>query len=339
MKTKQNSKSLKETKKTVISNGFKQFIIKTVIFVLIFILTSLLIGQKIVESTLLYGFGLAIYGGMGYLLLFCIMGFIFLYRDNLFKLEKYPRNKIDHFIIFCSIILIGLFYLLELNINLIEINFVNKLIVHLLFISMLALLAIGIYTLRFTIDFIRQFKRELSYFALFFIIAYSLMDKIWALWPYLSRIVGDVTNWLLHLVSSDIKYYIDKTDNLPVIIFKGFGAKVAEACSGIYSIFIFIGLYLFILFIDWKKLNKLKAFALFLPAAIGAFAVNIFRVFLLMILGALVSKEIALGLYHSYTGMIFFMVYFIIFWLVAYKWMKKKDIVKENKVKKKFKKK
>jgi exosortase/archaeosortase family protein len=57
---------------------------------------------------------------------------------------------------------------------------------------------------------------------------------------------------------------------------------------------------------------------------LGAFLANILRVFLIMVFGAHVSKTLALGLYHSYSGMILFLIYFIIFWLIFYKWMKKK---------------
>jgi exosortase/archaeosortase family protein len=63
---------------------------------------------------------------------------------------------------------------------------------------------------------------------------------------------------------------------------------------------------------------------LFAPAVIGAFMVNVIRVVLLMIVGESISRSLALGLYHSYIGMIFFLVYFVLFWLGTYKWMKRK---------------
>jgi exosortase len=111
--------------------------------------------------------------------------------------------------------------------------------------------------------------------------------------------------------------------NSNTILFDGFAAQIAEACSGIYSIFIFSSLYILFMLVDWKKMNKLKAGLLFIPAVVGAFLVNILRVFLIMIFGAHVSKTLALGLYHSYSGMILFLIYFAIFWRLSYKWMKK----------------
>jgi len=144
------------------------------------------------------------------------------------------------------------------------------------------------------------------------------MYFVWQLWPYLSFIVSKSVYFLLRLVSEDVSF-------IPPDILKygDFGARIGAPCSGIYSIFIFTGLYLFILFMDWKKFNKKKAFSIFIPAVLGAFAINILRVFILMVVGNNLSREWAFGLYHSYTGMIFFLIYFLAFWLLAYKWMQK----------------
>jgi hypothetical protein len=147
-----------------------------------------------------------------------------------------------------------------------------------------------------------------------------LMNAVWSLWPYFSMVVMKVVSFLLNLVG-DVTIINSNT-----LIYDGFAAQIAEACSGVYSIFIFTGLYLFAVFLDWKIMNKRKAALIFVPAVIGAFLANILRVFLLMVVGAHVSREAALGLYHSYAGMIFFLVYFLIFWLIFYKWMKKKDL-------------
>ena len=120
------------------------------------------------------------------------------------------------------------------------------------------------------------------------------------------------------MISSNVSVIAPNT-----LIFDNFGAQIAEACSGIYSIFLFSGLYLFFILLDWKKMNKLKAGLLFIPAVLGAFLVDVIRVFLIMIFGAHVSRTLALGLYHSYSGMVLFLIYFAIFWSISYRWMKK----------------
>ena len=300
------------------SPGFKQFLIKTAAFVAIFILISYFLGRKAYNSNLLYGFDFYIYGGMGYILLFSVLGFILLYRDKLYNLNKEKYQTRDFAFLIISLFLLILFYLIEVNIGKVPLNILNKAMVHILLIGLVSFLIIGFYGVSFINSFMKKFKKELVYFLIFGVIAYALMSKVWTLWPYLSAIVSNVVYFLLSIIDS--KTIFNPPD---ILIFKSFAVKIAEPCSGIYSIFIFTGLYLFITLIDWKKLNKAKVIILFIPAVIGAFIVNIFRVFLLMIVGAYLSKEAALGLYHSYTGMIFFMIYFIIFWVIAYKWMKK----------------
>lgn len=299
------------------NKNFKQFLIKTAIFVAAFILISMLIGQKIVASSLLMDFKIFIYGGLGKILLFSILGFILLYRDKLLKIKNYKFKKTNIPYLIISLLTTISFYILELNIDKIKINIINTILIHTLFLSIFISLIIGIFGIQFIKTFYKQYKKELRIFLAFGIITYSLMNLVWNLWPYLSRIVTKVSQYLLSFLgpTSTIDTY--------TIIHKGFIVKIGEACSGIYSIFIFSALYLLAILLDWKKLNKIKAMLTFIPALIGAFLVNILRVFLLMVIGANYSREIAVGLYHSYTGMIFFLIYFAIFWKLTYKWMKK----------------
>jgi exosortase/archaeosortase family protein len=299
--------------------GFKQFLIKTGIFVALFIAFSFLIGTKLYANNLLEGWKIGIYGRVGYILLFSIAGFILVYREKLVKFEKFKRKTIDFVFIAISFLLLAGFYIVEINAGRISLNTMNIILVHLLGISIFIFLILGIYGWSFIKYFVNKFKRELLYFLIFGIIVYSLMNLVLSLWPYLSLVVMKVTQFLLGLISSNIQIIGDRT-----IIFEGFGAEIAEACSGIYSIFIFSALYLFTIFLDWDKMNKKKAALVFLPAVLGAFLVNIIRVFLLFVIGAYISRDIALGMYHSYVGMIFFLLYFGLFWGFLHRWMKKK---------------
>lgn len=314
--------------------GFKQFSLKSILFISLFILISLIIGQKIVGSSLLYGFKIFIYGGMGYILLFSMAGFILLYKERLLKLKSF-RYKIEDFLfLLMSFIFVSIFYFLELNITKIEISLVNIILVQGLFLSIFICLLIGIYGLDFIRNFFRRFKKELLYFLVFGIVVYSLMYQVWKLWPYLSLFVLKITKFLLELFGSNVKII-----NADTLIVGNFSAKIGEACSGVYSIFIFTSLFLFIVLLDWKKLNKIKIALVFIPAVLGAFFANVLRVFLLFVFGAYVSRNVALGLYHSYIGMIFFLIYFALFWILFYERMKKdKYRIRESRLNKLFKK-
>lgn len=313
--------------------GFKQFLIKTGIFVILFIALSLIIGQRIVNSSLLYGFNIFIYGGMGYVLLFCIAGFVLVYRERLLKLDKVGHKIGDYALVGLAIALAIGFYVLELNIDSISVNWGNTVLIHIFFLSIFIALLLGIYGLTFLRRFVKEFKREIAYFLGFGIIVYVLMYQVWKLWPYFSLMVLKTVAFLSELFTSSIQ--ITPPFTLRV---GGFAAQIGEACSGVYSIFIFTAIYLLIIFLDWDKLNKKRALAMFIPAVIGAFLVNILRVWGLFIAGAYFSTELALGLYHSYTGMILFLIYFGIFWYFAYKYIKvKKEAKKESWIKTKYK--
>lgn len=301
----------------VLEKGFKQFLIKTGVFLGLFILISFIIGQKIVVSSLLFEFKIFIYGGMGKILLFSIFGFVLLYRDRLLKLESYKFRKENILFLIISFIATVSFYILELNINLFSPTFLSIILIHLLFLSIFIFLILGIFGFKFIKDFFLEFKKELGYFLIFGIVVYSSMYQVWKLWPYLSSIVTSITVYLLGFIGDVIVI------NKYIVVFNGFAAEIGEACSGIYSIFIFSSLYLFAVILDWGKLNKKKIILVFIPAVIGAFFVNVFRVVLLFAVGGLFSEKVALGLYHSYTGMIFFLIYFSVFWFWFYNWARK----------------
>ncbi|MCD4770904.1 exosortase/archaeosortase family protein [archaeon] len=308
----------------VLEKGFRQFLVKTGVFLGLFILISFAIGQRIVASSLLYGFKFFIYGGMGKVLLFSIFGFVLFYRDRLLKLSFFKREKVSLLMLELSLLCVIGFYILasngmtlvglNLNIGKFSPSVLGIFLFHLLFLAIFVFLIIGIFGLNFLRDFFRKFKRELLYFFIFGVIVYSLMYYVWRLWPFLSLIVVRVTSFLLGLVGDVVVI------NQYTFSFGGFAAEIGEACSGVYSIFIFSSLYLFAVILDWGKLDRLKVVLVFVPAIVGAFFVNVFRVFLLFVIGAYISEEIAIGLYHSYVGMVFFLVYFSVFWFLFYDW-------------------
>ena len=297
--------------------GFKQFLWKTLFFIVLFMAFIVLIGTKLYHYSILTDWKIGIWGRVGYILLFSIAGFILLYRERLMKLESFKHKPRYFLLIVLSFILLAVFYFFEINANKIPINTINIILVNIIGVSIFIFLGLGVYGFSFIKKFIIDFKRELGYFLIFGIITASLMSFVWGLWPYFSDTVLKMTAFLLNIIRADFRIIEPRT-----IIVGSFGAQIAEACSGVYSIFLFSALYLFIMFVDWKKINKIKALILFIPAVIGAFLINVLRVFTLFLVGAYVSKDVAMGMYHSYTGMIFFLLYFALFWLLFYKWMK-----------------
>ncbi len=292
--------------------GFRQFLGRTGVFLVLFILISFVIGQGIVVSSLLMDFKFFIYGGMGKVMLFSIFGFVLFYRDRLLKMKFFRRENADYSRMGLSFVCTLCFYVLTLNIDKFSPGVLSIFLFHLLFLGIFVFLIMGIYGKDFLKDFLKRFRKELGYFAVFGIVVYFLMFYVWKAWPFFSGIVVGASSFLLGLIG-EVRMIGDFA-----ISFDGFAAEIGEACSGIYSIFIFSSLYLFAVIMDWGKLNKKKVCLVFVPAVVGAFLVNVFRVFLLFVVGAYISRDLAIGLYHSYVGMIFFLIYFSVFWFWFY---------------------
>jgi exosortase/archaeosortase family protein len=89
------------------------------------------------------------------------------------------------------------------------------------------------------------------------------------------------------------------------------------------SLFLFSSLYLLIALLDFKEFNKIKLVIMAIPAVIGLYLVNILRVYLLIIIGAYISRDLSTKLFHTYLGMVLFIIFFFVFWKLFYSWMKK----------------
>ena len=109
------------------------------------------------------------------------------------------------------------------------------------------------------------------------------------------------------------------------MVFNNFSVGVAKTCSGIDSVLLFTGLYLGILAWDWGILDKRKAFGMYFVGVFGAFALNIVRIFLLILIGFFVSRDFALHSFHTNASSLLFIIYFGVFWKSFYGWMRKRD--------------
>lgn len=179
------------------------------------------------------------------------------------------------------------------------------------------LLALGVFSWGFIKQFARQFKRELIICLALAVFMYFMIFQVWKLWTYFSDVVLKMTYALLSLTFPNVSITLPRT-----LALGNFAVVIGQACSGLDSLFLFTCLYWFFGFVDWKEFNKKKLVLMYLPAAIGLFLVNVLRIYLLMLIGFMVSRELALELFHTYAGMVLFIVYFLVFWKLSYKWLK-----------------
>ncbi|MFA9289402.1 MAG: archaeosortase/exosortase family protein, partial [Weeksellaceae bacterium] len=263
--------------------GFRSFITKLLVFCVLFILVSGIVGPWIISTKLLYGFSFYIYANMGKMILFSALAFIILTRDHIKQIKHINYDRYNIFFIILSFILTGVFFYAAnqlLDQKSLSSNIGLSIITHLLLISVPLFLAIGVFGLKFIRYFVFTFKKEIAICLILSVIFYFSIFEVWKLWPYFSNAVLKSVAFLLSLHITPVK----DVGNLTLFV-RNFTVRIEEACSGLDSIFLFTALYTLVSLVDWKKFNHTKLILAFIPAVIGMFIVNIIRVYALILIG------------------------------------------------------
>ncbi|MBI4145532.1 archaeosortase/exosortase family protein [Candidatus Woesearchaeota archaeon] len=179
-------------------------------------------------------------------------------------------------------------------------------------------LALAVFQLEFFQRFFRQlvlaFSVTLPYFS------FSLMLN--GAWMYFSNAIMQADALLFRVLG--MTYSMEfKPGTDPLFTVGDFSARVGAPCSGVESLIMFTGLYLFIALLDWNKLDKRKLLLLYPLGLVGMFLMSIIRVFILMLIGDRVSPALALSLFHTNVGWVLFVAYFLVFMYFAYPWLRK----------------
>ncbi len=173
----------------------------------------------------------------------------------------------------------------------------------------------------FGYSFFRKFKKS-TITALLVVsgfIAFSVILN--QFWKYFSGFVISANTALLGLVSNHVVSDAAKFS----LQLEKFGVIIGSPCSGIASLMMFTGLYIFAYVMDRDKINFLKFLWVFIVGAIGMFWMNIFRISFLMIIGAYYSPAFALSLFHENAGWIIFVIYFLLYYYFTYPLIIKKE--------------
>lgn len=301
---------------------FKQILFRFLIFSALFIIASGITGSWVVSNRLLYGFNFFIYGNLGKLVIFSVIVFLFLTRGRLKDL-RYKRYDARNLVfILCALLLVWTFFPLArilLTYQSFTSNLPLSLLVHLNLVLIPVFLLLGVFGYSFLKTFIREFKKELAICVGLSSVLFLAIFQVWKLWPLFSRLVLNAEYFLFSHIYTSV--YVIPPRSLFV---QSFAVEIAEACSGLESIFLFTVLYIFITIIDWKKLDTRKILLFYPLLLAGLVVVNILRVFLLILIGVLINPQIMVTLFHTYLGMVLFVIYFLVFLIFGYKRVKKK---------------
>ena len=191
---------------------------------------------------------------------------------------------------------------------------------------------VAAFGLGFSASFARRFSKELaiSLVAAAFFMEFSLVLQ--AGWKLFSDTLTSLVYWLLAATTPDAVVALSKCC-APLLGCGDFKVLIGAPCSGIDSISLFTVLFLGILAYDWHEIDKKRAALVFVPGLVGIWLMNVVRIYSLVLLGAFVSPELAVGLFHENAGWIFFAVFCAAFWYFAYPFVRRGEKVRKPKAK------
>lgn len=181
---------------------------------------------------------------------------------------------------------------------------------------------LALFGLDFSKRFIKRFGNLLLLAVVLFLLTAIFSAVFQANWVFFSTIIAKSVSLLLSLTfnSSVAKSFY----GTPTLSLEGFTVNIGAPCSGIESASLFIFFYLAIVIFDWKTINRKLAAVLWIPGIIGMYLMNIIRIYLLMLVGYLISPKLAISIFHENAGWIIFVLYIFVFWYFAYPRIKKK---------------
>lgn len=289
---------------------------RVVIFLCFFVVISGLIGTRIISGGIIFKDGFGIYGGLGKAAIFGLIAFVLLIRHKGFALTLKRWHPI---LLGWGVAALLLFIMAWMSVSGLLTGEVSVLAIvgaHaglVLSVACVAVACIGLGNLRLLWRF---YKRECIFSGLITGLFYIFLQVVYALWQPLAQVVLGSVHGLLLLTNMHTTVVMPN-----ILLTDKFGITIAEYCSGIESIALFSGLYIMVGLLDRERLNVRRYAAVFPIALAILFALNIVRVFALIVAGYYINADIAFSLFHTYAGMTFFILYSAIFWLVAYKYL------------------
>lgn len=289
---------------------------RVIVFLGLFVGVSGAIGPRIISSSILSRDGFEIYGGVGKAVIFGLIAFVLLARRNktALTLRRWRPVLLAWFagaVVFFAIAWVSVTNLLAGHPT--PLNLIGA---HAGLLLSLVFMAIGCVGIADALLIWRAYKKQIIHSVLLAAVFYIFLIAVYALWKPLAAIVLTAVSGLLKFTGLHAILIPPNT-----LLFDRFGITVAEYCSGIESIALFTCLYAIVGLLDWHRLNLQRYFITFPFALIVLFGLNILRVYGLIMAGYYINPQIAFSLFHTYAGMIFFILYSIAFWAVAYKYL------------------
>ena len=317
-------------KKRGLSKGFMQFCIRFVVLVL---LAYLIIPNLIVYISSMSSLEPRFSLNYTYFAMFTvglIVVFLLYNKDEILKLKAYKQD-INETLIFSAVSLC-MFVLYFIILYTIKPLFVEE---HFFFVLTMSYLtyALGFIFLGlmiFNYYFFKKFIRSILASFLVAIVFFNFVLILMFNWRFFSGWVTRLSYYILRLTFSDVVMDLSASD--PLLAVGDFSIYIGSPCSGIVSLGLFTSLFIAITAFDWKLMRKDKLLPMFFGGLFGMYAMSIVRIYGLMVIGALISEELAMSLFHANAGWILFVIYLLTYWYFGYPYLtkKRKDLRKNS---------
>lgn len=297
-----------------------QLLWRVIVFLGLFVGITGVIGPRIIDSDILFRDGFGAYGGIGKAAIFGLIAFVLLARHNKVKVNLQPWHLPLLGWGAVALVMLSLAWFSIDNLIAGQRHVYDLTMAHAGLWLGIGAAALACFGLPNMVALWRAYQRELIRAVLFAIAFYIFLLAVYALWQPLASVVTIGVNFLLGISGLHADIVPPHT-----LLFDKFGITIAEYCSGIESIALFSSLYAVVGMLDWNRINARRYFAVFPFALLVLFALNIVRVYGLIMAGYYIDPVIAFSLFHTYAGMVFFILYSAVFWALAYKHLLKKE--------------
>jgi len=302
--------------RAVLSKVHQPFLQRLFAFLTVFIVFSGLIGPRIISSGILYRDGFGWYGGAGKTLVFGVVAFALLaYHSNIaITLPRWRRYNFSWLALALLSFAGGWVAVHHLIAG--QRTAFWLVSAHTLLLASVVFALGGCFGPAALRAIMHAYRRELLIAFGAGLGFYALLTLIYHLWTIMAGVVLHSVAWLLRLNGLSVAVVQPRT-----LLLDKFGITVAQSCSGIESLALFSGMYAVVAFLDWRRFNKRRLLGVFPLALLLLFACNILRVYVLILAGYYINPQLAFSLFHTYAGMLFFVLYSLAFWGVMYRWL------------------
>jgi exosortase/archaeosortase family protein len=289
---------------------------RVVAFLTSFVILSGILGPHIIGYSLVNRDGFQIYGGAGKALLFGMLALLLLvyHKGSLPKLKPWKLQQVIWLVLAGLALVTAWIGVDHLHHNSSDIAWLA--LTHTATIGSVALAMGGTFGPANLRTLISTYRRELLVSLGLAIGFFIFLDLVYELWQVLAAIVLHAVRWLLNLSGLNATIIPPRT-----LLLTKFGINIAQYCSGIESIALFTALYALVGILDWRRFDHIRYLYIFPMAILLLFGLNILRVYGLIMAGYYINQQIAFSLFHTYAGMVFFILYSGLFWGVSYRWM------------------